>query len=123
MAVLQHSNTVILASKWLLVALLVLEQNWSSLVVLVANCEVRICSARYIIVAALLLCVLCCRLLLSIKESVQQLERSVLKEVAFQEGVRYGQRLGSGSLMLSVAAAAAAASAATAFIMMRQSSK
>uniref|UniRef100_A0A383WNN4 VASt domain-containing protein n=1 Tax=Tetradesmus obliquus TaxID=3088 RepID=A0A383WNN4_TETOB len=63
------------------------------------------------------------RLLLSIKDSVQQLERTVGKEVAFQEGVRYGQRLGAGSLLLSVAAAAAAASAATAFILARQQSR
>lgn len=63
------------------------------------------------------------RLLLSIKDSVQQLERSVIKEVAFQEGVRYGQRMGAGSLLLSITAAAAAASAATAFVLMRQQSR
>lgn len=63
------------------------------------------------------------RLLLSIKDSVQQLERTVSKEAAFQEGVRYGQRLGTSSLLLSIAAGAAAASAATAFIMMRQQSR
>lgn len=54
---------------------------------------------------------------------MQQLERTVGKEVAFQEGVRYGQRLGAGSLLLSIAAAAAAASAATAFILARQQSR
>jgi hypothetical protein len=70
-----------------------------------------------------LLCCCVCRLLLSIKDSVQQVERTVSKEVAFQEGVRYGQRLGANSLLLSITAAAAAASAATAYIMMRQQSR
>eukprot|EP00878_Enallax_costatus_P002647 GHUV01002832.1.p1 GENE.GHUV01002832.1~~GHUV01002832.1.p1 ORF type:complete len:359 (+),score=140.60 GHUV01002832.1:154-1230(+) len=61
------------------------------------------------------------RLLVSIKDSLQQMERTILKEAAFQEGVRYGQRLGTGSLLLSVTAAAAAASAVTAFVLMRRS--
>lgn len=76
-------------------------------------------------VSLLLLHALCAahnRLLAGIQDSVQRLEATVAKEVAFQEGVRYGQRTASSSLLLSVAAAAAAASAVTALVLARRAS-
>lgn len=49
------------------------------------------------------------------------MEKIFVREAAFQEGVRYGQRIGAGSVLLSMTAAAAAASAMTAYVMLRRS--
>lgn len=75
-----------------------------------------------------LFCMSCTtRLLLSIKESVQHVDLALARELAFQEGVRHAQLVGSSSggssaysWLLSVAATAALASTATTFLLMRR---
>lgn len=67
----------------------------------------------------------CCRLLQSIKDSVQHLDHAVTKELAFQEGMRHAMLISSSgsssySWLLSVATSAAVASAATAYMLMRR---
>ena len=64
----------------------------------------------------------CCRLLLSIKESIQHVDHAVTRELAFQEGMRHAQLVSSKSYswLLSVASAAALASATTAYVFMRR---
>jgi hypothetical protein len=65
---------------------------------------------------------LCCRLLLSIRDSVQHVDHAVTRELAFQEGVRHAQLAASSrySLFLTVASAAAVASSTTAYLLMRR---
>eukprot|EP00775_Hariotina_reticulata_P012489 gene12489-12623_t len=62
------------------------------------------------------------RLLSDIKGSIQRVEQTISKEVAFQEGVRFAQRSSNNTLLLSVASTALVVSAATALIFMRRNS-
>lgn len=73
--------------------------------------------------SAMHLCVApACRLLLSIRDSVQHVDYALARELAFQEGVRHAQLTASSrySWFLSIASAAALASATTAYILTRR---
>jgi hypothetical protein len=66
----------------------------------------------------------CCRLLESIRDSVQHVDYALTRELAFQEGVRHAQLTAAGSSsyswVLSVAATAAVASASAMYVLMRR---